>query len=305
MKNLKGKNAILTGASRGIGTYVAREMAGHGINLVLAARSAEALESVRADCERFGVKAIAVPCDVTSRSDLQRLVATAERELGSIDILVNNAGVELVERLRYLSLDQVDQQLTVNLNAPIWLTRMVLPGMLERRSGAIVNMASLAGKGGVAYSTIYSASKHGLVGFTESLGLELEGTGVTVGVVCPGLVDEAGMWAAHKAEGAKAPPMAGQVAPQKVADAVMRVIGGVPEVIVNATPMKPLLAFGSVAPGLKRRVIRAMKIDTMFREEADRLKNGDDRPEKLAARQSAGASANGAGGEPVPAGERE
>jgi short-subunit dehydrogenase len=305
MNNLKGKNAILTGASRGIGTYIAREMAGHGINLVLAARSAEALESVRQDCERFGVKAIAVTCDVTSRADLERLVSSAEREFGRIDILVNNAGIELVERLRYLSFDQIDQQLTVNLNAPIWLTRMVLPGMLDRKSGAIVNVASLAGKGGVAYSTIYSASKHGLVGFSEGLGLELDGTGVTVGVVCPGLVDEAGMWATHKQAGAKAPPMAGQVSPQKVADAVMRAIGGVPEVLVNATPMKPLLAFGSVAPGMKRRLLRVMKIDTLFREEADRLKNGDDRPEKIAARQGAGASSNGAGAEAVAAGERE
>ena len=281
MKNLRGTNAIVTGASRGIGIYIAKEMAGHGINLVLAARSAEALETVRRDCERFGVRAIAVQCDVSSKDDLRRLVATAEQQLGRVDILVNNAGIEIVEHLRYLSLEQIEDLMTINLDAPIWLTRMVLPAMLDRRSGAIVNVASLAGKGGVAFNSIYAASKHGLVGFSESLGIELDGTGVNVGVVCPGLVSDAGMWADHAASGAKPGRLLTTVAPQKVADAVIRVINGTPEVIVNSGPsMKPLLAFGQFAPGLKRRVLRTMGVDKMFKAEADRLKYGDDRPGK-------------------------
>ncbi len=277
MKNLQGKNAIVTGASRGLGVYIAKTMAARGVNVVLAARSAEPLEETRRICEAAGVHAIAVACDVTSLDDQRRLVATAERELGSVDILVNNAGIEFVEEFTKLSTDQIDHLLTTNLNAPIWLTKLVLPSMLSRRSGAIVNVSSLAGKAPVPYATVYAASKAGLIAFTEGLGGELDGTGVTASVVCPSFVADVGMYAEHSSNGMKAPFMARPVAPQKVADAVMRAIGGAPEVIAASGPMRPLLAFGEMAPGLKRSIVRRMGITKLFRDEAAALRQGADR----------------------------
>jgi short-subunit dehydrogenase len=287
MKELRGKTAIVTGASRGLGVYIAKAMAQEGMNLALAARSVDALEETRRICEAAGVRAIAVACDVTSQDDLRRLVAAAEREFGTVDVLVNNAGIELSESFVYLSIEQLDELLRVNLNAPIWLTKMVLPSMLARRSGAIVNVSSLAGKAPTPYNAIYSASKAGLIGLTESLGLELHGSGVTVGVVCPGFVADAGMWAKHEADGVKAPPLTRAVAPQKVADGVIKAIRGAPEVIVASGPMRPLLAFGQIAPGMKRGMVRRMGITRVFAQVADRSRIGEDRPDREGAKAAA------------------
>lgn len=249
MQNLSGANAILTGASRGIGPYIARTLAARGVNLVLAARNAEKLEETRRACETMGVRAIAVPTDVTSMDDLHRLVDTAERELGAIDILVNNAGIEITASVNGHTIEQVDDIVRTNLNAPIWLTKLVLPAMLARRRGAIVNVSSLAGKSATPYNAIYSATKHGLNGFTSSLSIELDDTGVNAGVVCPGFVADAGMWADT---GQKAPRMMREVAPQKVADAVMKAIEGSVEVLVAPGPIRPLFALAQLFPGLTK-----------------------------------------------------
>jgi short-subunit dehydrogenase len=154
--------------------------------------------------------------------------------------------------------------------------------MIARKSGAIVNVASLAGKAPLPFASTYSASKGGLVSFSESLGSEIEGSGVTVSVVCPGFVADAGMWATHEASGVKAPRMTKPVSPQKVADGVIRAIKGAPEVIVASGPMRPLLAFAEMAPGQKRTLTRRMGIRRVFEEEANRLQQGHDRVERRA-----------------------
>jgi len=280
MKNIRGANAILTGASRGLGTYIAATLAEKGVNLVLAARTADKLEATRAAAEAKGVRAIAVPCDVTSRDDLQRLVATAERELGSVDILINNAGIEIVAGFPEHSFGQIDSVLRTNLSGPIWLTKMVLPSMVARRRGAIVNVASMAGKSGVAYSSIYSTSKFGLIGFTKSLRAELDGTGVTAGVVCPTFVSESGMWANY---GGKAPMLAREVSPQKVAAAVLRAIAGQPEILVNAGPIRPLLAAGELFPSFLGAFMKRAGIISLMRDQAKQRALGEDRAGATAA----------------------
>ncbi len=269
MIDLHGKNALITGASRGLGVYIAKALAARGANVALAARSADGLEATRAACAGQGVRAVALACDVTSRDELRRLVASTEAALGPIDILVNNAGIEVTASLGDFDFDQIDDVVRTNLSAPIALTKIVLPAMLQRRHGAIVNIASMAGKAGVPHNSIYAASKHGLCGFTESLNYELDGTGVHAGVVCPGFVADAGMWADH---GGRAPAMLREVAPQKVADGVLRVIAGAPEVLVNAGPVRPLLALGAIAPGMKKAVLKRMGLMRLMRGEAARLK---------------------------------
>jgi len=268
--DIRGSNAIITGASRGIGTYIAKTLARKGVNVVLAARDAAKLEDTRRACEALGVRAVAVATDVTSRDDLRRLVETARRELGDVDIVVNNAAIEVTKSIEGLSFDEVDEIILTNLNAPIWLTKMVLPSMIERGRGAIVNVASLAGKAALPYNSIYSGTKHGLVGFTESVRIELDGTGVRIGAVCPGLVSDAGMWANT---GRKAPRMARAVSPQKCADAVLKVIDGAGEVVVASSPIRPLLALGQLFPGLNKTVLKRMGITDVFHDRARELES--------------------------------
>lgn len=293
MKDIRGKYAIVTGASRGLGVHIARRLAEEGVHLALTARSADALEETRRICEAAGVRAIAVPCDISSIEDQRRLVATAEREFGSIDILVNNAGIELGEEFRYLSTNQLDSVLTTNLNAPIWLTKLVLPSMLSRRSGAIVYVSSLAGKSPTPYNAIYAASKAGLIGLGTSLGIELEGTGVHVGVVMPGFVSDAGMWAIHESDGAKMSRMMRATTPAKVADGVVKAIRGRNEVIVSPGPIKPLLALAELAPGRKPAMTRRLGIKKTFGQIVDATRVGEERD---GAAQASGRTSAGVGG---------
>jgi len=261
MKDIRGGNAIVTGASRGIGPYIAKTLAREGVNLVLAARDAARLEETRAACESLGVRALSVGTDVTLGGDRQRLIETAVRS-GPIDILVNNAGVEYPGSLTELSFDEVDGILETNLRAPVHLSKLVLPAMLERKRGAIVHVSSMAGKGGAPYNSIYSTTKFGLQGLVESMQFELEGTGVHMATVCPGFVSEAGMWANG---GQKAPRMMREVSPQRVADGVLKAIRGAREVLVVSGPIRPLLALNQLFPGLQRPLIKRMGVDTAMR----------------------------------------
>lgn len=287
MKDLRGKSVLLTGASRGLGVYIATALAGEGANLVLSARSADALEETRRACEALGVRAIAVPADAASPDEQRRLLAAAEREFGRVDILINNAGIEYTEALQNLSTDQIDALLTLNLNAPIWFTKAVLPAMIARRSGVIVNVASMAGLVPNPFMQIYGASKAGLVNFTHSMVAELRGTGVHISVVCPTFVTDSGMWSIHEAAGAKTPPLGKPVPPEKVAKAVLQAIRGKTQVIVAAGPQRPLLAIGTLFPAFMPMVVHRVGLDRMIKSEADRLRQGHDRAD-TGSREDAG-----------------
>lgn len=265
MDNLRGRNAILTGASRGIGVYIAKRLAQEGVNIALAARDASKLEETRAACEAAGVRAISVSTDVGSMDDLRGLVETSERDLGAIDILVNNAGIEVTKSVVDHEFSEVDGILRTNLNAPIWLSKLVLPAMIARGTGAIVNVSSMSGKSITPYNAIYSASKAGLNAFTASLKVELDGTGVHTGVVCPGFVSDAGMWANT---GEKAPRMTSEVSPERVANAVIAVIRGAREELVMPMPMRPLLALQELFPAMSGAMLKRMGVLDTFKQRA-------------------------------------
>jgi short-subunit dehydrogenase len=251
MENLRGANAIVTGASRGIGVYIARALAKEGVNLALAARSVEELETVRAEMEALGVRAIAIQCDVAKAADRAELVRRTEAELGSIDILINNAGIERVARFDEALESDILDTLTINLEAPMLLTRAIVPGMLARNRGHVVNIASGAGKVGVAYGTSYCASKHGLVGFTNALRSEYRGRPVGFSVVCPGFVTDAGMYDRWDKNGIRAPRIAGTSKPEKVAKVVLSCIRrNRAEVMVNTPPIRPLVVLANIAPAI-------------------------------------------------------
>ena len=270
MRQLVGRTAIVTGASRGIGIHIARALALQRMNLVLAARSEVDLEQVAAQMRALGTKVLAVRCDVANEADRAELVRRAEAEFGEIDVLVNNAGIESTFPYDRQSPAEIEQIITVNLTAPMLLTRAVLPGMVSRKRGHIVNIASLAGKVGVPYGLPYAATKAGLIHFTESLRSEFRGTGVSGSVVCPGFVSEAGMYDdMTKLSGVKASRLAGTSTPAKVAAAVVKCTRrDRPEMIVNPGPMRVLSAIAELAPGMFERVFPLFGANALFKKVA-------------------------------------
>jgi NADP-dependent 3-hydroxy acid dehydrogenase YdfG len=183
---LSGEVAIVTGASSGIGAATARELGRRGASVVLAARRADALEAQAEVIRDNGGQAIAVPTDVTDREQLTDLVQRATQRFGRVDVLVNNAGVFWSRSLAATRPADVVDVVDVNLLATLLLTRAVLPGMLERRHGAVITIGSLSGR--VAMEPLYSATKYGLRGFSLALRRQLEGTGVSASLVSPGNV---------------------------------------------------------------------------------------------------------------------
>lgn len=183
------KIAVITGASTGIGAAAARLFAAEGAHVVLAARSAEPLEKLAGEIGAAGGYALAVPTDVAHVRSAERLLAQAAERFGGIDILVNNAGANKRGPIERYTPEDLAAVVQVNLIAPIVLTRLALPYLRTRGAGAIVNVASIAGRIPVGHEAVYSATKFGLRAFTFALTEELEGSGITVSAVSPGPVD--------------------------------------------------------------------------------------------------------------------
>lgn len=181
--------ALVTGAGRGIGRATAEALAAEGYRLVLAeVRPALGRRAARALARR-GAEAVFVETDVADPRSVERLARIVRRRFGALDCLVNNAGVLDPGPLVRLSAGALQRMLAVNLAGPLLVTRAMLPAMLRRRAGTVVNVASLLGKMGMADYVTYCASKFGVVGFTEALADELSATGIRVWAVCPGQVD--------------------------------------------------------------------------------------------------------------------
>lgn len=185
---LRGSRIVVTGASEGIGRALARLLAAHGARLVLAARDPARLESIVAECHAAGAEAHAVPTDVSDPQACRALVAAATAALGGLDVLVNNAGATMWARVDAVSdLGIFERLMRVNYLGAIWLTHAALP-QLKASRGQVVAIASLAGLTGVPERSGYAGSKHAMVGFFESLRIELEPDGVAVTIVAPDFV---------------------------------------------------------------------------------------------------------------------
>lgn len=272
MQTIEGSVAVVTGASRGIGPYLALALARENATLVLAARTGADLEAVADKLRAKGATVLTVVCDVAVAEDRAALVAQAIAKFGRIDILVNNAGIGITTPYESQPIEEIEQILNVNLTAPMLLTKAVLPGMLERGSGFIVNIASLAAKVGTPFSSPYSASKGGLVMFTESFRSEFRKRGVSATAICPGFVSDAGMYEVmERRAGVRASKLAGTSSPQKVAAATIRAIKrDTPEVIVNPGPIRLISGFAELFPGLFERVYPVFGANKLFAKVAKR-----------------------------------
>lgn len=214
--NLAKKTVVITGASSGIGRATALEMARRGANVVLAARRIERLEEVAAECRALGVTALSVPTDVTKPEDCRRLVDA----VATVDVLVNNAGFAIFASIAEANADGLREMMDTNYFGTVHCTQAVLPQMVARREGTIVNVASIAGLMGYARMGGYCATKFALVGFTEALRDEVIGSGVKVALVCPGTTDTEFFVKAEKGK----MPGASRLMPAVTAERVARAV---------------------------------------------------------------------------------
>ena len=189
MTRLAGRTAVVTGAGRGIGAAVARALAAAGARVVLAGRSQHTLDGVAAELRSAAHDAITVACDVADPASIAGLAKLAGERLGRVDILVNNAGTAYGGPLARTPLDEWNRLLAVNATGAFLCTQAFLPGMVERRWGRIVFVASVAGLTGGKYIAAYAASKHAVLGLARSVAAEVAEFGVTANAVCPGYVD--------------------------------------------------------------------------------------------------------------------
>ena len=257
---LRGKTVLLTGASTGLGPHIARRLHRDGAGFVLSARNESAM---RVLAEELG-GAIVVPADLSKPGEAERLALQAK----DVDVLVANAGIPATGRLDSFSIEEIDRALDVNLRAGMVLARLLAPGMVERRSGHMVFMSSIAGHAAVGGESVYHATKFAIRGFGLALREELWGSGVGVSVICPTFVSESGMWAET---GLKADPIAGEVTPAQVAEAVRRaIVENRGEIDVMPLQLKASLKVQALAPRVFSAVARSRGA-TRPNDEQDRL----------------------------------
>ena len=186
---LKDQVVVVTGAGRGIGKAIALQFAEEGADIVLVARTESDLKKVAKEIEGKGRRTLIHSCDVGVEKDVRKMASAVLKTFEKVDILVNNAGVGYYSPIVEMPVEEWDKMMTTNLRGMFLCSKVLLPSMIERRSGQIVNIASLAGKNFFANGAGYCATKFGVIGFSKSLMLEVRKQGVRVFTICPGSVD--------------------------------------------------------------------------------------------------------------------
>ena len=264
--NLKGKTALVTGASRGIGPLLAAALAGRGMNLVLAGRSAPELETVAAEQRKLGVRVLAVATDLLDAGARTLLVEAAQREFGGVDVLVNNAGGDPLREFDQMSIEENLAILDLNLSAPIALTHLVLPGMLARGGGHILNISAMAGRVSFPFTEAYAAAKDGVVGFTRVLRSDYRSRGVTASVLILGAIKGAGQ--GQRTLDEMQQPSSGFMAPvEMVATAMLRALDrDKAEIVVMPGPGRLMRALMDFFPGMGPWMNRRLGVSRTLRE---------------------------------------
>jgi len=229
--SIENKVAVVTGSGRGIGRGIAIELGRLGAQVVLAARSRNELEET---ARMIGKSASVVPTDVRRKDDLERLFEQTTTALGPVDVLVNAAGLGIFGPVIDFTDEAFEILIETNLRGIFFASRFVLPSMIERKQGHIINIASIAGKVGSANRAVYCASKFGVVGFTESLAEEVRQHGVRVSVICPGSTDT--RFSPSETSGKSRERM---LRPEDIAHAVRMIVTQEPNSFVSEIIMRP------------------------------------------------------------------
>lgn len=268
MKNLNGKTAIVTGASRGIGVHIVDSLTQNGVNVIGIARSKSGLEATGKLVEQNTGNYEFIEFDLSDSNGITELVS----KFNNVDFLINNAGIEIYREFENYQFDEIEKILKVNLLGPMELTRQLL-SKIKANNGHIVNIASLAGKKGVVYNGVYSATKSGLILWSDALDQELKDYGVGVTAVCPGYIAETGMFN----DGGYPPPaLLGESDPRKVGKAVINAITkNKKEIIVNSGPIRPLLAIAQIFPRLSDTIVNWFGVPELCRKRAFETKGGN------------------------------
>ena len=246
--DIKNKNILITGASRGIGRYIAKASARRGGNIALLALPSDLvlLQGLEKELKtQFGVKTKSFAADLSDFKQMDNAVESILKEFGKIDILISNAAIESVGIFEHQTEQSITDTITVNLTAPILMAKKLLPKMISQKSGHIVVISSFAGKIGSPYQAVYSATKAGLIKWALSMRRELKDSGVSFSVVSPSYVSQSGMYfdILGKSGGKlNTPKIAGEVTPQKVANAVVRSIAKSKTDIIVGPPFLRIFA---------------------------------------------------------------
>jgi short-subunit dehydrogenase len=264
---------VITCASRGIGVTIAEEFAKKKANLILVGRSADGLKKTCDQVENLGGKAHAIPFDLEKISEIEILAEKINKLAPHVDVLVNNAGLEKYCFYTNYKLEDITSILFVNLIAPMELTRLLLPGMLNRRKGHIINISSVAGKLGEIYNTLYDTSKGGIELWTDALRQELYKTGVKVSSINPGAVRDAGM---IYNIGVNYPVLVGSCSTSDVANAVIKCTSKFKSrVFVNSLPIKPFIIISVMLPRMADTIFRWLGITKVNKEKVARRMKQD------------------------------
>ena len=248
---MEPRTAIVTGASHGIGQYIARALAGRGMNLLLVARSEGELTRFARELRSADVKVAVAAVDLGGHDAARQVAAAAQAELGPVDVLVNNAATEPQIRFHVLSPGEIEYVLRVDLTTPLLLSRLLLPGMLDRGYGRIVNVSSLAGHVSFPYTETYAAAKDGLTAFSRVLHSDYRKAGVTATSLILGGVKDVGFSARTLAETGLSANTSFAAKPENVAAAALRAIDkGRAEIVVNPGPGRLLKALMDYFPGM-------------------------------------------------------
>src|SRR6266849_3095889 len=186
---LAGRRAVVTGAGRGIGRSIALALAQAGANVAVSARTNTEIEALAAQIQSMGRQSLAVPCDVTDTEQVQHMAKILITGLGGIDIIVNNAGNAGSHKFLNHPDELWHRMLSINLTSVYYVTKAFVPTLIEQRGGRIINVASIASRVGGSYIAAYTASKHGVLGLTRALAVELLPYNITVNAICPGYVN--------------------------------------------------------------------------------------------------------------------
>src|SRR5918996_1580138 len=236
---LRGRNALLTGAAGGLGHYIAGALAREGVNLALCDLPEASVDDLVAQLRPRGVAVESVPADLTDTAGLEMLVRHSEEAIGPLDILVNNAGLEFGGGFGHQTREELEAIVSVNLLAVMELTRAVLPGMLERRRGHVVNLASMAGKGAFPYLASYCATKHGAVGFTHAMRGEYADEPVSFSAICPIFISRVGMYGRFEDAAPSPPAVMAPKPPEAVGEAVGKAIRDDRAEVLVSGPARP------------------------------------------------------------------